>query len=70
MKYLLLKKNKFIFKFNQSRNLKITHEFIGSIVKIYNGKIYILVEINKFMVGHRFGEFAFTHYIGYKNKKD
>lgn len=59
----------------RQRSKTITEEFIGEIIKIYNGKQYITIQITKNMVGHKLGEFALTKKLGSsihqseKNKK-
>src|SRR5579871_6749852 len=50
-----------------SRYSQITPEFIGCMVRIYNGKYYskrLLVQ--RIMVGHKFGEFFSTKQLGSK----
>uniref|UniRef100_A0A7S2TZN3 40S ribosomal protein S15 n=1 Tax=Lotharella oceanica TaxID=641309 RepID=A0A7S2TZN3_9EUKA len=43
------------------RNMIIRPEMVASLVGVYNGKGYILVEIKPDMVGHYLGEFALTY---------
>eukprot|EP01065_Artemidia_motanka_P049594 TRINITY_DN825_c0_g1_i2.p1 TRINITY_DN825_c0_g1~~TRINITY_DN825_c0_g1_i2.p1 ORF type:complete len:171 (+),score=59.04 TRINITY_DN825_c0_g1_i2:57-515(+) len=43
------------------RNMIIIPEMIGSIVGVYNGKVFTLVEIRCDMVGHYLGEFSITY---------
>lgn len=61
-------KNEILIKIN-SRRSTILKPFIGKEVWIYNGQIYIKRKITETMVGHKFGEFAYTRkrYI-YKKK--
>ncbi|KAI0204345.1 ribosomal protein S15, eukaryotic/archaeal [Astrocystis sublimbata] len=43
------------------RNMIIVPELIGSVVAIYNGKVFNNVEIRPEMVGHYFGEFSISY---------
>ncbi|KAL9239308.1 hypothetical protein vseg_013643 [Gypsophila vaccaria] len=43
-----------------SRRSSILPEFVGSVVRIYNGKSFVRCKITEAKVGHKFGEFAFT----------
>lgn len=43
------------------RNMIIVPEMIGSIVGIYNGKVFNQVEIRPEMIGHYLGEFSITY---------
>ncbi|KNA05857.1 hypothetical protein SOVF_186490 [Spinacia oleracea] len=43
-----------------SRRSSILPEFVGTVVRIYNGKSFVRCKINEAKVGHKFGEFAFT----------
>mmetsp|Transcript_118541 Transcript_118541/g.206388 ORF Transcript_118541/g.206388 Transcript_118541/m.206388 type:complete len:151 (-) Transcript_118541:257-709(-) len=43
------------------RNMIIMPEMIGSVVGVYNGKIFVTVEIKGEMVGHYLGEFSITY---------
>ncbi|CAO2840174.1 unnamed protein product [Amaranthus hypochondriacus] len=43
-----------------SRRSTILPEFVGSVVRIYNGKSFVRCKITEGKVGHKFGEFAFT----------
>nr|AKI85066.1 ribosomal protein S19 [Melianthus villosus] len=43
-----------------SRRSTILPEFVGSTVRIYNGKTHINCKITEGKVGHKFGEFALT----------
>lgn len=42
------------------RYVVITPQFVGKKVFVYNGKIFVPVEITIEMLGHRLGEFAVT----------
>jgi len=42
------------------RDLIIIPEMVGKVIKIYNGKEYAELRIEKEMMGHRLGEFAVT----------
>jgi small subunit ribosomal protein S19 len=67
----IAKKNiNFLIKIN-SRRSTILKPFIGKDVWIYNGKIYVKRKITENMVGHKFGEFAYTRkkYFFKKSKK-
>lgn len=63
-------KKDFIIKIN-SRRSTILKPFIGKDVWIYNGQNYIKRKITENMVGHKFGEFAYTRkrYVFKKSKK-
>jgi small subunit ribosomal protein S19 len=43
-----------------ARDMVIIPEMVGSLVKIYNGKEYVQVNITEDMLGHRLGEFSLT----------
>ena len=43
------------------RNMIIVPEMIGSIVAIYNGKVFNAVEIKGDMIGHYLGEFSISY---------
>ena len=43
------------------RNKIITPQMIGSVVGIYNGKVFNAVEIKPEMIGHYLGEFSLTY---------
>jgi len=53
-----------IYKNNQlkiaSRNSEILPNFIGKSFKIHIGNFYKTLTISERMIGHKFGEFAFT----------
>ncbi|KAK6461474.1 40S ribosomal protein S15 [Scheffersomyces coipomensis] len=43
------------------RNMVIVPEMIGSVVGVYNGKVFNTVEVRPEMVGHYLGEFSITY---------
>merc|ERR1712179_483354 len=43
------------------RNMVIVPEIIGSIVGVYNGKVFTQVEIKPEMIGHYLGEFSISY---------
>uniref|UniRef100_A0A7R9ZA18 40S ribosomal protein S15 n=1 Tax=Pseudictyota dubia TaxID=2749911 RepID=A0A7R9ZA18_9STRA len=43
------------------RNMIILPEMIGSMVGVYNGKVFAQVEIKPEMIGHYLGEFSITY---------
>lgn len=43
------------------RNMIVVPEMIGSVVGIYNGKVFNQVEIRPEMLGHYLGEFSITY---------
>ncbi|XP_065179046.1 small ribosomal subunit protein uS19-like [Sycon ciliatum] len=43
------------------RNMIIVPEMIGSVVGVYNGKVFNQVEVKPEMVGHYLGEFSITY---------
>lgn len=43
-----------------SRRSTIIPDFVGFTFSVHNGKIFIPVFITEDMVGHKFGEFAYT----------
>eukprot|EP01059_Diplonema_ambulator_P012007 TRINITY_DN220_c0_g1_i1.p1 TRINITY_DN220_c0_g1~~TRINITY_DN220_c0_g1_i1.p1 ORF type:complete len:155 (+),score=66.53 TRINITY_DN220_c0_g1_i1:73-537(+) len=43
------------------RNMIVVPEMIGSIVAVYNGKVFNAVEIKSDMVGHYLGEFSISY---------
>lgn len=47
-----------------SRNSVIDKRFVGTKVFVHNGKSFLPVVVNKAMIGHKFGEFAFTKRLG------
>ena len=42
------------------RDMIILPEMIGQIIKVHNGKEFMIVSITEEMIGHCLGEFAFT----------
>ena len=42
------------------RDMVVIPEMVGIILRIYNGKEFIIVTITEDMLGHRLGEFALT----------
>jgi len=53
----------------RSRSSEIINNFIGLTFSIYTGKTFFQIEITKHMVGHKFGEFAFTRIHSPPKKK-
>jgi len=52
---------------NQTKEIKITQRsseillnFVGKSFAIYTGNSYTIINVSEEMVGHKFGEFAFT----------
>lgn len=43
------------------RNMIVMPEMIGNIIKVYNGKVFMEVDIKPEMIGHYLGEFAITY---------
>uniref|UniRef100_A0A0K8TPJ9 40S ribosomal protein S15 n=1 Tax=Tabanus bromius TaxID=304241 RepID=A0A0K8TPJ9_TABBR len=43
------------------RNMIVVPEMVGSIIGIYNGKVFNQVEIKPEMIGHYLGEFSLTY---------
>ncbi|ANB14717.1 ribosomal 40S subunit protein S15 [Sugiyamaella lignohabitans] len=43
------------------RNMLVLPEMIGSVIGVYNGKVFNQVEIKPEMVGHYLGEFSITY---------
>lgn len=53
-----------------SKSSVILPKLIGLTLKIYNGKIFIIVKVTDEMVGHKLGEFILTRkQFSYKKKK-
>jgi small subunit ribosomal protein S19 len=52
-----------------SRSSTILEDFIGLTFLVHNGKRYQQVIVNSQMVGHKFGEFAFTRQRYFFKKK-
>lgn len=42
------------------RDMIVLPEMIGKIIKVYNGKEFVMVTIEPELLGHRLGEFALT----------
>jgi len=55
-----LKEKKLSKIMQTTRNSEIMRNFIDQEFEVYNGKKYIKIKVTKDMVGHKFGEFAFT----------
>ena len=51
-----------------NRNLRIIKDFIGLNLAVYNGRFFIPIKINKFMVGRLLGSFIFSYNIILKKK--
>jgi len=43
------------------RNMVIVPEMTGSIVGVYNGKVFTQVEVKPEMIGHYLGEFSISY---------
>ena len=52
-----------------SRRSMILPKFIGKKYLVYNGKIFITVNVIEDMIGHKFGEFANTRKKAIHKKK-
>lgn len=53
-----------------SRNFEIIPKFNGLTFKVHNGKNYSEINVTDDMIGHKFGEFAFTRgKFSFKKKK-
>ena len=62
--------NKKISFITVKRNSVITPKFLGLTFKIHNGKNFNELTVNDSMIGHKFGEFAFTRaQFSFKKKK-
>jgi small subunit ribosomal protein S19 len=48
-----------------NRASMILPEFIGLVFKVYNGRFFATVKVERNMLFHRFGEFAFTKRKGH-----
>ena len=48
-----------------SRSSCILPEFLGLIFKIYNGRYFTLLKVERNMLYRKFGEFAFTKRVGH-----
>jgi small subunit ribosomal protein S19 len=66
--------NKLVKELNKNnqikRSAKITPLYLNQTFKIHNGKSFLELQVTENMMGHKFGEFAFTRskYV-YKKKK-
>jgi len=68
--YSLIKKEILEKNYSQFRNHEITPNIVNQILQIHNGKDFKELTITKDMIGHKFGEFAFTRVkFVYKKKK-
>ena len=47
------------------RNMIVVPEMTGSIVGVYNGKVFTQVEIKPEMIGHYLGEFSISYKVKY-----
>lgn len=52
-----------------SRSSEIIKNFIGLTFSVHTGKTFFQLEVTKHMVGHKFGEFAFTRIHSPPKKK-
>lgn len=43
-----------------SRSSVIIPEFVGMVLNVYNGKVFVKISISESMIGHKLGEFVFT----------
>lgn len=43
------------------RNVMVTPEMLGSVVAVYNGKVFNVVDVRPEMLGHYLGEFSITY---------
>ena len=51
------------------RNMVVVPEMTGSIVGVYNGKVFTQVEIKPEMIGHYLGEFSISYKVIEKTSK-
>ena len=52
-----------------SRNSIIHYTLLNKTVLVYNGKLWIKVKVNKYKLGHKFGEFTWNRkFLSKKNK--
>lgn len=66
----LKKQNNKKAKLIMTRDSEIVPAFIGLTFNVYNGKSYSEITVNENMIGHKFGEFAFTRAkFAFKKKK-
>ncbi len=52
-------KKSVVIKTNSRRSTILPH-FVGLIFSVYNGKVYVPVQVTEDMVGHKFGEYSPT----------
>lgn len=52
-----------------NRNFIISSKFLNKKISIYNGKSFINVFIDKYKLGYKFGEFAYTRKSPVHKKK-
>ena len=45
------------------RDMVIIPEMVGKTIKVYNGKEWVMVQIEPELLGHRLGEFALTRRV-------
>ena len=50
------------------RNMIVVPEMTGSIVGVYNGKVFTQVEIKPEMIGHYLGEFSISYKVTLKTE--
>ena len=68
LKELLLNKNKKIIIKTLSRSSTIFPEMVGSTLAIHNGRIFIPLHIDNYIVGYKLGQFILTRrFNGHKN---
>ena len=51
------------------RNMVVVPEMTGSIVGVYNGKVFTQVEIKPEMIGHYLGEFSISYKVKFALSK-
>jgi ribosomal protein S19 len=67
---LNLENENFYIKLSSIRNFKISKEFIGLKLTVYNGNKFIPIRITEAMINKKFGLFAFSKSIILKKKKN
>ena len=69
--FLRIKKTKIDFSYLNiiSKSSVIGPHFFGKLVRVYNGKKWYNVKVNKFMIGHKWGEFIKTRKFRLKKDK-
>jgi small subunit ribosomal protein S19 len=55
-----IRKNPSGFHKTHCREMVVLPELLGKKIGVYNGKEYVTLEIQDYMLGHRLGEFAMT----------